>query len=602
MTAYIVATAIVASSGLVMPLMLLGTKPARIFETLKEGGGSMWLLLLLMISMPAVVTVLAGLGIRGRKIPIAAIVGVALVPALVAFAGTTLSQRSMASAIEGAGIDPSQKMRIAFEGTQEALASLQFGAAICAFALGAAAVGCAGIAASVDRARMNVSGGVGWIAALVLPLLGLVASLAVVVVTHSLGAAPIPFFFSLVSLLVVAPMAALSARSAGAFRDFHDTAESKRMLGAVLAAAVMSALALWLLDRVAILAIQRVVFSACSAESVDGSQKARILMGGNLESRAFVLLSGTHVVCALGAFVPALVAGSGKGKHPFGADGTSALALVALGTLGFFGVEARAKGYISSVAAAMHEPSYPVTLPTVKNGDAVGPARGDAIVVDKYGKRSGGRLALDDEYIYTHTFAADKDALAANVFDFAASSGKTTYEGTGTGEARVDLLVVPESHTELPHDLDPEIRAMIAPESAAVSMHVDIAKTGRRIGYADPQGRQEIVFLDEQTVSVQNRSGQDTRVRFGPRFGPELRSALGRPDGVDIAYVTLQPTTKVGPLVTLVSSLGVHRAAEVHVRVAKTTGPAEGNSLEPTPAIKPSPGLPRGPKRPVDAD
>lgn len=588
MTAYIVATAIVASSGLVMPLMLLGTKPARIFETLKEGGGSMWLLLLLMISMPAVVTVLAGLGIRGRKIPIAAIVGAALVPALVAFAGTTLSQRSMASAIEGAGIDPSQKMRIAFEGTQEALASLQFGAAICAFALGAAAVGCAGIAASVDRVRMNVSGGVGWIAALVLPVLGLVASLAVVVVTRSLRAAPIPFFFSLVSLVIVAAIAALTARSAGAFRDFHDTAESKRMLGAVLAAAVMSALALWLLDRAAILAIQRLVLGACSGESVDASQKARILMEGKLESRGFLFLSGIHVLCALGAFVPALVAGSGKGKHPFGVDGASALALVVLGTLGFFGVEARAKGYISSVAAAMHEPSYPVTLPSVKNGDTVGPAGGDAIVVDKYGKKGAGRATLNNEYMDTHIFAADKDALAATVFAFTVGSANPSY--ISDGETRVDLVVVPETHAALPREIDPEIRAMIAPESSAVSIKVALEETDR------PEDRDRrmptVTFVDEQTVLVRTRGDRDTEVRFGPDFGPRLRAALGSPDGVGVetAYLTLLPTTKVGALVTVASSLGVHRAAEVHVRFARDTGPATRDSLEPKPAPKRPPG------------
>jgi hypothetical protein len=601
MTAYIVATVIVAAAGLVMPLMLLGTKPARIFQTFKEGGWAMWLLFLLMISTPAVVAVLAGLAVRGRKVPIPAIVGAALFPALVAFAGTTLSQRSMARALELAAIvqiTPSQLLRIAFEGTPEALASLQFGAAICAFTLGAAAVGCAGIAASVDRPRTNMgkapaagAPGLGWIAALALPLLGLVASLAVVVVTRSLRAAPIPFFFSVVSLLIVATMAALTARSAGAFRDFHDTAESKRMLGAVLAAAVMSALALWLLDRAAILAIQRVVFGACSGESVDASQKARILMEGKLESQAFVFLSGIHVVCALGAFVPALIAGSGKGKHPFGAAGTSALALVALGILGFVCVEARAKGYIASLAAAIHEPSYPVTLPSVKNRDTVRPARGDAVVVDKYGKEGAGRATLDNDPIDTHTFAADKDALAATVFAFTVGSAKPSY--ISVWETRVDLLVTPETHAELPPEIDPEIRAMIAPESSGVSIKVDLENTDRpeeRI-YRVPS----VIFVDEQTVLVPTRGDRDTEVRFGPDFGPRLRAALGRPDGVGVetAYLTLLPTTKVGALVTVASSLGVHRPAEVHVRFARNTGPATRDALEPKPAPKLPPGAGR---------
>lgn len=590
MTAYIVATAAVAAVGLVMPLTLLGTKPQRIFQTFKEGGGSMWLLLLLMVSVPAVVTTLAGFAIRGWKVPIAGIVGAALFPSLVAFAGTLLSQRSMAHALDGPGIDPSQKMRIAFEGTQEALASLQFGAAICAFALGAAAVGCAGVAASVDRVRMNVLPGLGWVFALAAPLLGLLASLVVIVVTRSLRVAPIPFLFSSVSLVIVAAMAALTARSAGAFRDFHDVAESKRMLGAVLAAALMSALALWLLDRAAILATQRLVLGACSGESVDGSQRARILMEGKLESRVFLMLSGIHVASALGAFVPAWVSGSGKGKHPFGPAGMSALALVAIATLGFLGVEASAKGTIARLAAAMHEPSYPVTLPTVKNVDALGPASGDVVVVDQYGKRVGDSRAAVDESVPPHTFAADREALAATVFAFAAGSGATENEGQPFAQ-RIALLVVPESQTELPHDLDPEVRAMIAPESFAVSMYVDTATTLRWTGGVRPQDRPEIAFVDEQTVSVPGRNGQDTLVRFGPGFGPELRSALGHRYGVDVGYLTLLPTTKVGALVTVASAMSLDRTAQLHVRVAQNTGPAIRSPL-PTPTTKPSPSPP----------
>ena len=582
MTAYIVATALVAAAGLAMPLVLLGTKPARIFETLKEGGGAMWLLLLLMISTPPVVAVLAGLGIRGRKIPIAAIVGVAHVPALVAFAGTTLSHRTMARVLDGPGIDPSQKMRIAFEGTQEALASLQFGAAICAFSLGTAAVGCAGIAASVDRTRMNDRNvpdgnggpGLGWIAALALPLLGFVGSLGLVVATRALGEAPIPILLSSVSLLVVAALAALTARSAGAFREFHDTAESKRMLGAVLAAAVMSALALWLLDRAAILSIQRLVFGACSGESVDAGQKARILMEGKLVSRAFSLLSGIHVVCALGAFVPALIAGSGKGKQPFGPAGTSALAVVVLAALGFVVVGSRAKGYIASTAAANLEPSYPVTLPTVQNGDTVGLARGYGIVVDKFGKGSASPSSPYDDYLETHTFAADKDAFAAAVFALDTRSGSSPHMPAPYGETRVELLVVPETPVDLPREIDPEIRAMIAPESLAVSMQVDFEADRPE----DHDRRMpSVTFVDEQSVHVRTRSSsRGTKVRFGPDFGARLRTALGSPGGggVGTAYLTLLPTTRVGALVTVISSLGVYRGAEVHVRVARNQAPA----------------------------
>jgi hypothetical protein len=580
MTAYIVATALVAAAGLVMPLMLLGTKPPRIFLTLKEGGGVMWLLFLLMIATPPAVAVLAGVGIRGRKIPVAAIVGVALVPALMAFAGTTLSRWSMARVLDGPEIDPNQKMRIAFEGTQESLASLQFGAAICAFSLGAAAVGCAGIAASVDRTRMNdrhapsAGPGLGWIAALAIPLLGLVASLGVVVEMHSLGEAPVTVLLSVVSLLVVAALAALTARSAGAFREFHDSVESKRMLGAVLAAAVMSALALWLLDRGAILAIERLVFGACSGESVDEGQTARILMEGKHASRGFSFLSGIHVVCALGAFVPALIAGSGKGKHPFGPAGTSALALVAFGTLGFVGVEARAKGYIVSLAAVTHPPSYPVTLPSVKSGDTTSPARGYAIVVDKFGKRSGSPTAPGDAYFETHTFAADQDALAATVFDLDRSSPATHSLFGHSVETRIDLLVAPETRAELSQEVDPEIRAMIAPESMVVSMQVDVETTD------SPEDHDRrvpsVTFVDQQTVRVKTQASRGIDVRFGPDFGQRLRSAFDSPNGVGVetAYLTVSPTTRVGALVKVVSSLCFYRAADVHVRVARNPSPA----------------------------
>ena len=163
----------------------------------------------------------------------------------------------------------------------------------------------------------------------------------------------------------------------------------------------------------------------------------------------------------------------------------------------------------------------------------------------------------------THIFAADKDALAATVFAFTVGSANPSY--ISDGETRVDLVVVPETHAALPREIDPEIRAMIAPESSAVSIKVALEETDR------PEDRDRrmptVTFVDEQTVLVRTRGDRDTEVRFGPDFGPRLRAALGSPDGVGVetAYLTLLPTTKVGALVTVASSLGVHRAAEVHL-------------------------------------
>lgn len=558
MTAYVVVTALVAACGLLFPLLLLGRSPSYIWMSVREGGASMYVLLLLMPVVSVIVSVLSGLGIRGRRIPPAAIVGAALVPSLVAFLGTLSSQSRTAAVLSGESVDPGVRMRIAFEGTQEALASLQLGGAICAFALGAAAVGCAGIAASVDRARVGAPASPVWLVSLAAPIVGFVASVVVMIMTRSLGASPLAFGLSLLSLLIVAVIAPLSTRAAPALRDWHDAAEQKRMLGAVIAAAVAASLALWLLDRTAIVAIDRFVLGVCSGESVDPSQRARILMEGRHETRAFVMLSVIHVATVLLAFAPAVALGMSRGRSPLGAAGVISLALGVIGALGFFGVQAHGMGVLTKTAKGLPPLTFPVALPTIADAGPFRHPHQQVTVVDRTGAIVGGAPREDDqEWNPWHSFAADKDARAAAVFALVPRGAGTMSKGQARS---VDLVVAAGSGaTDRLEGVDPDIRALMAPEATAVEVEVLLAPSEGR--------RPSVTFIDDTTVLVNDVE----TLRFGSAFQRELRQAIGA-DEPDV-HVNIRDTTTVGALVTVIGAITSYRAPIVHVMLATSAVP-----------------------------
>ena len=565
MTPLIALTGVASAAGLVLPLVLLGTNPSAIYRTMREGGISMWLLLLVMPVSAILVAVLSALAIRGRKIPPAAIFGFALFALPVAALGTISSQRRMFNALAGEAIEPSQKMRIAFEGTQEALAALQYGQAICAFCVGAAALGCAGIAASVDRARVTQSKSASWIAGALIPFTGILITLALAVATRSLGAAPLALLFSFVSLVLIAVVAALAARAAPALPEWHDRAEANRMLGAILTAAVGSALALWLLDRGAMVAVERLVLGACSGESVDPSQRVRILMEGREEARAFAILSAVHPVMGAAAFLPALISGSGKGKQPFSAHGIGALVLATIGALGFWGTYAYTEGLIGSVASRIHPTVYPVSLPLLADVSSLPSPRGRVIVVTKGGAP---RSLTDDDYESVFTFAADKDATAASILAALPGDGGRGTSAYFVADKTVELLVasnrpvVPD-----PTITDPALRAMMVPEGAAVTI--------RATKQAAKSGSPGITFLPDGRLLIQNvahPSAASSTVSISPTLPSDLKAALGNMSDTSEYYLNIDDTTTVGALVTVVDAFREPHSRlgpDVHVRLLR---------------------------------
>lgn len=153
----------------------------------------------------------------------------------------------------------------------------------------------------------------------------------------------------------------------------------------MIAAAVAASLALWLLDRVARLTIHRVVLGACSGDSVDPSQRARILMEGRYESRSFVMLSVVHVVTVLLAFAPAIVLGMSRGRSSLGPGGAVTLGLGVLGALGSFGVHAHGMGVLTTIGASLPPLAFPVALPTVPDLSPFRHPHQQVTVVDKTG-------------------------------------------------------------------------------------------------------------------------------------------------------------------------------------------------------------------------
>jgi hypothetical protein len=250
--------------------------------------------------------VLGGFFLAGRKVPGSVLYGTALAPFFVGVAGAAMNHRYVLSALAGEAIDPGQKARILAEGASEAESTIVLGATMTAVAM--LLVGLASLfrllsldAATIDPARTRRAGVPMGVTAGVLGF-AFVAAFATRVLLHEFG-------FPL-SLLVfagsvgVGVLAAWRAPLAGLV-DRED-ADIVRTLG-VLAVATTSSVIFASLVTYAL--AKSTGLGAISGESVDASQKARILadaLEGMHAARVLGLVDGGLLL--LGFSVPAIFA------------------------------------------------------------------------------------------------------------------------------------------------------------------------------------------------------------------------------------------------------------------------------------------------------
>jgi hypothetical protein len=538
-------TALIALLGVIAvvgPAALLNGGLPRIMRNIYEGGGSMWLLLLLEVACPILVVVLGARAIRGRTTPIAAAGGVALLPALVAFAGTLHQHAHVVDVLGSEPFDSALKLRIAFEGVSEEEASLQLGALVCAFALVAAGAAATGVLASIDRARVGARGGTTWLLSAGISFASTIAAFAYVVATKSIGSAATVFLFSIAASLGVAVLAAFATSSAAALRGWHDPVEARRVSSAIVVAALACALALFLFDRAIVVAERRLVFAAAAGESVDASQRGRILYEWLFTSRAYSVVSTIHVVGTLAAFVPALARATGKGTRPLSASAIAAAIATTIVAIAFVALPAQHVGLIRQTAKlAQEEGPLPVRVPAVDDVDRL---RGNSSEVVVLRKDEHVRLGA----FRNRTIAADRALAVRDLHDAVQMLGAPRSPNDDESFALLVESTSPGDWT--PRVRDPELADMLGSNRHAVHGVFEIDPS-------IPQRAVRVRIDGPDSLFVANRDGQTMAIDLDPGFDTRVRSfaQIYSSSTSDDVYVIVRWDTSIDSLARVLAAV-----------------------------------------------
>ena len=418
-----IVVALLALAALVLSPSLLavaGGGAAGAWRLFKDGGPSMYLLLLLAIAMPAVVAVLGALVMRGMRVPSALLFIAAAFPLGIALLGAWTGQRRTMGALSGESVDPEQKARILAEGIAESMSNDIFGGfVVCGIAI-VAAVAAASALASIDVAAGSRGGpkppATGVIGAAVAGGAWLFATIAIGGVR--MRAAGGIVFLPVLPVIALVPFAVLAGRGASALRGWPDGSEATRAAGAGLVAAFSAVLALLALERGLEASFTARAFEAIAGESVDPSQRARILAEALDAGRLGTAAYAVHAVLGAATFGLALLPALGGGRHPLSASALITAAIAALLLVSAVGVaharsdapRAMARSYAFVPAGV----TLPVSVETFSDKGA-GSAYGERAVVMKDGTGDGTFSSANSCTIHHVTFYADRTATLAMV-------------------------------------------------------------------------------------------------------------------------------------------------------------------------------------------
>ncbi len=412
-----VLTAIVILLGVLAigaPSVLLGVVErgrAGAWRLFVDGGTSMWPLVLLGVVVPIAV---AGLGVfvmRGKRVPPGLLFVAASLPFGVALLGAWQGHRRVIGAVGGEAVDPEQKARLLAEGIAETMSNDVLGGLVACGASLVAAVACAATVASIDiriAERQSVrAGGL---------LAGAVAAGAWLVATLALSALRLRAAGPLVLLpvLVVAalvPFATLAARATPILRAWHDRAEARHAASSLLVAMAASLLALFALERAIDAAATSRALSAIAGESLDDSQRARILAESLVAVKLAPASYAVHAVLGVATF-GVLLARAGNPISP-----SSAAALLLGGALLFAAhrlgdLRAAAPRALATGSVGPLDVTLPVAPAALSPGDPRDVRRW-RVVVKKDGSGTGPASPACREIGPWQEVFADRDATLA---------------------------------------------------------------------------------------------------------------------------------------------------------------------------------------------
>jgi hypothetical protein len=376
-------------------LVVAGRSLAGAWRLFRDGGGWMWLILLLDLAAPIAVAALGAFVLRGRSVPAGLLFIAPALPMAIALLGAWRGQRLTVGAISGESVDPEMKARILAEGIAESMSADIFGGFVtCGVAIVAAAAASFAVAsidlpgASRGGPKPSAAGAIGASAAGALWLVATVG-LGLARFREAGGLVLLP----VVPVLVLVPLAVLASRAAPILGGWHDRAESQRAAGALLVAALSALLAVLALERALDAMFMAQALGAISGESVDESQRARILAQGLEAGRLGPVACGLQAVLGAATFGLALVPATGLRRHP--ATPSAAIAAVVGAALlaGAFALSHSRSSAPRAALAPRTDPSLAnVTLPVLvetfsRRGS--GPGYGSPLVLDKRGAGAG---------------------------------------------------------------------------------------------------------------------------------------------------------------------------------------------------------------------
>ena len=397
-TVLLALAAIVMGPGL---LVVAGRSMAGAWMLFREGGLSMYLVLLLALGAPALVAGLGAFVIRGKKLPPGLLFVTAGLPLAVALLGATMGQQMVMGAISGESVDPEQKSRILAEGIAESMSTDIFGGFVaCGVALVAAAAAAFAVA-SIDVGTITRGGpkpsSSGTVGAGIAGGVWLLATMALAMVR--LRAAGPLVLLTILPVAVLVPVAVLAARSAPVLRTWHDRGEASRGAAALLVAALSALLAVLVLERAIDASSTARALSAIAGESVDESQRARILASAVDGTRLAGAAYGAQAVLGAATFGLALVPALGNGRHP---ATLSAVLATAFGLMLLVGSLALAQGRHSAPKRMLAKSdrneeglSLPILVDTFSHKGS-GPGSGPPLILDKNGQGEGSASAICD--------------------------------------------------------------------------------------------------------------------------------------------------------------------------------------------------------------
>jgi hypothetical protein len=300
----------IAAMVLLLPLPLFALPQGRVFFL---GGGWGMFLLVAMALFVAVGCAMAGsFAVRGNRAGAAVVAGVPLLPAVFgALLGAVGLNRAFGAiaAIEG---DGDLRMRIMAAGLGESDALPAYGCLLSAIACGASACALLGNAATVDRKPHNAPAGRAWAAPLAIGGLGFIVA---VTLRLALRIGGMTLLFSVPSILIVTGLACAAALNGPLVRDWREPREADRWVVSVFASALLAGAGLVLLELGAAYLSESTGLGAISGESLDPSQRARILAEVASEQSSYRVLAAVDALFVVVVILTVAFAGLGRGAN-----------------------------------------------------------------------------------------------------------------------------------------------------------------------------------------------------------------------------------------------------------------------------------------------